>query len=65
MFPFWSSFIKRPELMINPKRVNISLQVIKVINLLRYRTLFKYSDEPKTCGLSYFFQLESGNDIDC
>lgn len=34
MFPFWSSFIKRPELMINPKRVNISLEVIKVINLL-------------------------------
>lgn len=50
MFPFWSSFIKRPELMINSKHVSISLEVIETMNALRYRSLFKYSAEPKTCG---------------
>lgn len=50
MFYFWCSFIKRPELMINSKHVGISLEVIEVMNVFRYRTLFRYSAEPKTYG---------------
>ena len=50
MFPFWSSFTKRPELTINSKHVSVSPEVTEAVNTLRYRTVYKYSAERKTCG---------------
>lgn len=64
MFPFCTSFIKRPKPMVKSKHVSITLEITEAMNLLSYRTLFKYSAERKTCGCSYACKLEYGNYID-